>query len=272
MKRVVYKNDGSVPVNDILCTTYQMRNFYQQFRDGFFDSLDVMNYIQHYKAVQMMKTDDVVLDVCCGRGLLLPMMRYYAKDIKKYIGVDIAEKNIKAKYKNICNNKDIDPEQHYPFQTEWVISNVAEMSDKIEDEISFIVYTSSIEHMHKKHGEQSLVECSKLLKKNGKMFLSCPNIPEGQDGYDTHYKAHVYEWKLRELKEALRNNGFEVEKEFGLVGKKSELNNLFKNIPQPISKFFEPIFDYLPNKFLTPFLFIPFPQLATEVLLIVKKI
>lgn len=29
----------------ILCTTYQMRNFYMQFRDGFFTNLDVMNYI-----------------------------------------------------------------------------------------------------------------------------------------------------------------------------------------------------------------------------------
>ena len=43
-----------------------MRNFYLQFRDGYFTSLDVMNYIQHFKAIKMMKKDDVVLDVCCG--------------------------------------------------------------------------------------------------------------------------------------------------------------------------------------------------------------
>lgn len=272
MQQIVYKNDGSIPVQDILCTTYQMRNFYMQMRDGFFTNLDVMNYIQHFKAVQMMNKDDVVLDVCCGRGLLLPMMRYYAKNIKEYIGVDIEPKNIQSKYKNICNNKKINPDTHYPFKTKWVISNVADMSKKIKTKVSFIVYTSSIEHMHKDHGEQSLAECAKLLQKGGKMLISCPNTPEGQDGYDTRYKAHVYEWKLKELKKALKENGFKVEKEFGLVGKKNDLNKLFKEIPDPISKFFEPIFDYLPNEFFTSFMFIPFPQLATEVLLIVKKI
>ena len=200
MQQIVYKNDGSIPVQDILCTTYQMRNFYMQMRDGFFTNLDVMNYIQHFKAVQMMNKDDVVLDVCCGRGLLLPMMRYYAKNIKEYIGVDIEPKNIQSKYKNICNNKKINPDTHYPFKTKWVISNVADMSKKIKTKVSFIVYTSSIEHMHKDHGEQSLAECAKLLQKGGKMLISCPNTPEGQDGYDTRYKAHVYEWKLKELK------------------------------------------------------------------------
>ena len=37
------------------CTTYQMRNFYMQFRDGFFTNLDVMNYIQHLAAAHMAK-------------------------------------------------------------------------------------------------------------------------------------------------------------------------------------------------------------------------
>ena len=80
----------------IYATTYQMRNFYQQMADGFFSSLDIMNYIQHQFCVNMMKKGDVVLDVCCGRGLLLPMIRWYKK-IREYWGVDIHEKNIKLK-------------------------------------------------------------------------------------------------------------------------------------------------------------------------------
>lgn len=40
---------------DVLCTTYQMRNFYMQFRDGFFSNLDVMNYIQHHAVALMAK-------------------------------------------------------------------------------------------------------------------------------------------------------------------------------------------------------------------------
>ena len=79
----------------ILCTTYQMRNFYMQFRDGFFTNLDVMNYIQHLAAAHMAKKGMNVLDVCCGRSLMLPLLRYYAKDIASYTGVDISKANIK---------------------------------------------------------------------------------------------------------------------------------------------------------------------------------
>jgi len=94
--------------------------------------LDEKRTLAFKKAIkEMMKKNDVVLDVCCGRSLLLPMMRYYAKEIKKYIGVDIEEKNLEAKKKNICNNKPIDPKTYYPFETEWVITNVAEMTNKI---------------------------------------------------------------------------------------------------------------------------------------------
>lgn len=43
---------------EIYCTTYQMRNFYKQFADGFFNSGEVMNYVQHHKAMTMMHKGD----------------------------------------------------------------------------------------------------------------------------------------------------------------------------------------------------------------------
>jgi|TARA_R100001530_G_C4301043_1_gene150478 2-polyprenyl-3-methyl-5-hydroxy-6-metoxy-1,4-benzoquinol methylase len=270
MQKIIHKNDGSVLIEDILCTTYQMRNFYNQFRDGFFTALDVMNYIQHYKAVQMMKKNDVVLDVCCGRGLLLPMMRYYSK-VKKYIGVDIKKQNIKADHKNICNNKDIDKNVHYQFETEWIISNVAEMSKHIQEQVDFIIYTSSIEHMHKIHGEKSLTECGKLLKTGGKMFLSCPNTPEDQDGYKVRYKAHVYEWKLSELRQELTKNNFTILDEYGLTGSKRDFGKIIENESPKVQKFMKPILEYMPTAFITSFCYLPYPKEATEVLLVVEK-
>ncbi len=272
MKQIVYKNDGSVPVEDILCTTYQMRNFYAQFRDGFFTNLDVMNYIQHLVAVRMMKKGNTILDVCCGRGLLLPLMRYHAKDIKKYIGVDIEPKNLTARTKHICNNKEINPEEFYPFETEWIISNVADMGDKISDEIDLIIYTSSIEHMQKADGERSLAECSKVLRLGGKLFLSCPNTPEGQDGFDVQYKAHVYEWKLSELRESLKASGFIVEEEYGLIGNIRDFNLIMEQSPDILKEFFKPILKYFPREFLSTFLFAGWPELAKEVLLICRKV
>ena len=80
-KDIVYRVEDGMDREKILCTTYQMRNFYKQFRDGFFTNLDVMNYIQHLAAAHMAKKGMNVLDVCCGRSLMLPLLRYYAKDI-----------------------------------------------------------------------------------------------------------------------------------------------------------------------------------------------
>ena len=38
MKEKVYRVEDGMNRDEILCTTYQMRNFYAQFRDGFFQS------------------------------------------------------------------------------------------------------------------------------------------------------------------------------------------------------------------------------------------
>lgn len=89
-KEIVYRVEDGMDREKILCTTYQMRNFYMQFRDGFFTNLDVMNYIQHLAAAHMAKKGMNVLDVCCGRSLMLPLLRYYAKDMPRF---PLARKN-----------------------------------------------------------------------------------------------------------------------------------------------------------------------------------
>src|SRR5699024_9245756 len=94
-KEIVYRIEDGMDREKVLCTTYQMRNFYLQFRDGFFTNLDVMNYIQHFAAAQMAKKGGNVVDVCCGRSLMLPLLRYYAKNIRSYTGIDISKTNIK---------------------------------------------------------------------------------------------------------------------------------------------------------------------------------
>lgn len=271
MKKIVKKNDGSTPVKDILCTTYQMRNFYLQLRDGFFTDLDVMNYIQHFRAVKMMKPGSVVLDVCCGRGLLLPLMRYHAKEVKKYIGVDIEPKNLESRWKDIRTGQKIDPKEHYPFETEWVISNAAEMSGAVKEQADFIVYTSSIEHMQKTDGIKSLGECAKLAKPGATLFLSCPNTPEGQDGFDVQYQAHVYEWKISELEAALKTAGFHVEQRIGLVGSTRDFKLMLESLPAQIAAFFKPMLEYVPGEFLRPMLFFAAPGMAKEVLMICRK-
>lgn len=271
-KNIVYKVGDGMNPQDVYCTTYQMRNFYSQFQDGFFSNLDVMNYIQHYKASLLAKKNMNVVDVCCGRSLMLPLLRYYSKDINSYTGVDICETNIREA-KRGCNKKTLkeeDLESYYPFKTNWILADCSEMSKYIPEGFAdFIIYTSAIEHMHKKVGYQSLIECHKIMNNNSIMFLSCPNTPG--NGYDTQYKAHVYEWGYDELKSALDELGFEIIQEVGLVSSPKDLDALFATKGEELQSFYNVMKSYVPSAFLTAFMAIPFPKQAKEILFIVRK-
>ena len=120
-KRIAFKVEAGDDPRDVYCTVYQMRNFFTQFRDGFFTNLDVMNYIQHYVAATMPRKGARILDVCCGRSLLLPLLRYNNKVITSYTGVDISTRNLAEAQR--LNNKE------YPFAVDWVRGDVAEMSE-----------------------------------------------------------------------------------------------------------------------------------------------
>ena len=269
--RVVHRVEDDDDRRDILCTTYQMRNFYQQFHDGFFSNLDVMNYIQHFKAAQMAGKGMKVVDVCCGRSLMLPLLRYYAKDIASYTGVDICEANIREAMRGA--SRKISPDElqgYYPFRVEWKLGNAANMSSFIErDSADFVIYTSALEHMHPDAGSQSLSECYKIMKAGATMFLSCPNTPG--NGYRTQYRAHVYEWGYGELKAELHKIGFTIEQEVGLVMGAKEMDDFFASQPQEIQRFYELMRSYVPKTWLTAIMSIPYPEASKEILFVVKK-
>lgn len=273
-KKIVHKVEPGMNVQDILCTTYQMRNFYTQFKDGFFSNLDVMNYIQHHAAAKIAKKGYKVVDVCCGRSLILPLLRYYAKDISAYIGVDISAANIKEAMRGASKRLTIQElkDGYYPFKVAWKQCNVAEMSKVIESgSADFVVYTSALEHMHKNAGQKSLYECYKIMKQGAKMFLSCPNTPG--NGYNTQYAAHVYEWGYDELKAELHKIGFKIKKEVGLVMKVKNMEDFFGAIPDSsdLKKFYNSAKEYVPKDWLTAFMCIPFPKASQEILFIVEK-
>ena len=271
-KEIVYRIEDGMDREKVLCTTYQMRNFYLQFRDGFFTNLDVMNYIQHLAAAQMAKKGGNVVDVCCGRSLMLPLLRYYAKNIRSYTGIDISKTNIKEAMRG-ATARNLEPKDlasYYPFKVCWKLGNVAEMSKVIPAGFAdFVIYTSAIEHMHPEDGAKSLVECWKIMRPGAKMFLSCPNTPG--NGYDTQYRAHVYEWGYDELKAKLQEIGFSILQEIGLVAGAKELDALYAEQPEPLSAFYRRMRAYLPSVWLTAIMAIPFPQQAKELLFIVEK-
>ncbi len=269
--KIVYKVEEGDDPKEIYCTTYQMRNFYRQMGDGFFSSLDVMNYIQHHRAVLMMQQGDRVLDVCCGRGLLLPMIRWYRSNIKEYVGVDISENNIneQLRYSGI---KKIDGLEYYPFPVKHIICSVEHMDTKLElESFDFVVYTSAIEHMQKEVGYKSLQNCYKLMKPGAEMFLSCPNTMDKKDPYDTQYAAHLYEWDMEELSDAVQEIGFEIIDCFGLVAKKKEFDKFMESRSVEEKKVYNRLKEYFPTTWLMAIAPVLYPQAASEVALIVDK-
>ncbi len=262
MKKIVHRVEDDMDRQDILCTTYQMRNFYRQFGDGFFSTLDVMNYIQHHQITKWCKSGNWVLDVCCGRGLMLPLLRYNNKDLGGYVGVDIEPKNATYINNRVTDNKPVE-HGYYSWPVEFLCSNVASMSEKLKRKFDVIIYTSAIEHMHKDDGKQSLVECRKVSEPGSVMILTCPNTPENKDGFDTQYRAHVYEWKRSELMDGLKASGWEIVSEYGLLHDKKTLETEMAKVGG--IRLLERVAKFVPNEWLIPVFSPMFPASAREI-------
>lgn len=275
-KQIVHRIEDGMDRQDVLATTYQMRNFYRQLADGYFSPLDVFNYIQHHWIASRLVNDGArVLDVCCGRGLMLPLLRYHAKP-SAYVGIDIEPKNaVWAQGKRVTDGKDVD-DGYYEFTTELVVGNVAEMATLIRDqatvqEFDLIVYTSSIEHMHPDAGMQSLRECRAVAAQGARMIVTCPNTPEGQDGYDTRYRAHVYEWKRSELLAGLQESGWNVLDEWGIHIGATELKKQADRLGT--RRLVDRVRRYVPNEWLLPVLAPLYPaEAASEIAVLASAV
>jgi 2-polyprenyl-3-methyl-5-hydroxy-6-metoxy-1,4-benzoquinol methylase len=262
-KKIVYKIEPGMNPREVLATTYQMRNFYRQLGDGFFSSLDTMNYIQHHQIAKWCKKGYRVLDVCCGRGLLLPLLRYLSPDIASYTGVDIEPRNAIWQKQRVTDNKPLTP-NYYPFATRFVEANVAEMAQQVGEQVfDIIVYTSAIEHMNPDLGLASLVECRKLSKPGTMLVLTCPNTPPDQDGYATQYAAHVYEWKEAELREGLQGAGFRVVTEYGLLIDRKTLSQEAERLG--FLPLLERVEKFVPPEWYLPVFATMFPKQSKEI-------
>lgn len=283
--RIVLKITDDIDPSEVLCTTYQMRNFYTQLGDGLPSSGELMNYMQHHRASMMSRSNDRVLDVCCGRGLMLPLLRWNRPKIASYTGVDIhpqnwleatrlsATRDIRTKRMAPNNVGTGDP--YYPFNVNFLEANVAKMATPLKElrwaPFDFVIYTSAIEHMQREDGAQSLAECYLVMKLGAKLFLSSPNTSDKRDPYDTQYAAHLYEWNLDELVDELRSIGFRIEKTFGLLAKVTGYrDNLLKHYPNLLSTF-DHFAEYMPSAWLYSTFPIITPKIADEVVIIARR-
>jgi len=270
-KKIVHEITPDIDPRSVLCTTYQMRNTFRQFYDGVASELEVYSYFLHQAAAELCPKQGRVLDVCSGRGLLIPFLRYHASP-SLYVGVDISPKNATW-------SRGVDPRRggkelkEWGFKTVYVESNAATMVDPVQNAIGvgklfdLVVYTASIEHMQPSDQKKSLVACNQLCTPKGQMYLTFP-VTHGVSGYDTQYKAHVYEPSMPEIHEWLSVAGWKVVRRFGWLVK---THSFRKRLDPKRLKTAEYIYSMMPRPLALVMVAALFPDVADEVALLCVK-
>lgn len=263
-RKIVPKIEPGMDRDEVLCTTYQMRNPFRQFADCVVSELEVHCWIQHQAAADLCPKGGRVLDVCCGRGLLIPFLRFGKNLPDLYVGVDIHPAN--AKWKD-----GEDPRRNGPSETDWkfglsfIESNVAEMvgpvRERHEHPFDLIVYTSAIEHMHPDHQRASLRACAELAKPDAVLYLTCPVTEQGRSGFQAQYAAHVYEPQEGELTDWLNAAGWKVSSVVGLSTKVTKIREQLSGNQLLVA---ERMLKDMPRAFALPMLAALFPFIATE--------
>jgi len=261
--RIVPKITDDIDRKEVLCTTYQMRNCFRQFYDGVASELDVHCYFQHAFAADLMPNHGRVLDVCCGRGLLIPFLRYRSKTCRAYVGVDIHSQN--AVFARGLDPRRSKEEKDWGFPVSFVEANVAEMSQHLSGRFDLVVYTSAIEHMAIEAQQASLRECRAVATNKAILYLTCPVTQEGASGYDAQYAAHVYEPKMTELHSWLEDAGWSIKKTIGLSTKCRHLKAVLSG--ESLQKA-EMLLKIMPREQALPTIAALYPECALEVALV----
>jgi 2-polyprenyl-3-methyl-5-hydroxy-6-metoxy-1,4-benzoquinol methylase len=163
-----------------------------------------------------------ILDVGCGTGYgskilyFLLNNNFCRKNKVEYVGIDIDEKAIsEALKKYLINNAN--------FSQSFKVANVYELSEKFEKgTFDVIIFFGVVEHLDKPMS--ALSEIKKLLKVNGRLYISTPNrLYPPRMIYNKLLGApllsnptHVFEYSWQEFLRFVKElKGFEIIKVYG---------------------------------------------------------
>lgn len=191
----------------------QMDDFYQAFAAGIVKSSGIMNCVQHLFVAQRCAPGARVVDVCCGRGLQLPLLYQHAAHIGSYVGLDISEDNLgEASQRDLA----LRAAHGERFPTGFLQCDVSQPWPAAAMAAEVVVYTAALEHLPKAQGAASLRQVADALAPAGVLYLSTPITP-GPHPKLLQYGVHVYEWDPQELREVLASCDLEVVEEIGLL-------------------------------------------------------
>lgn len=162
---------------------------------------------EHIMEVLAIKKEDIVLDVCCGNGLIT---KEVSKHCSHITGIDISEDLIQhAVARSSMEN------------TSYSISSAEEFSKLITTKVDKIYLEFSFQYFEKKgQGKRVIEEMLKVLKSGGKIFIG--NIPD-QDKLWTFYNT----FKKRLFYYAIKISG---KKSMGKFWNKDELLKICQEI------------------------------------------
>ncbi len=246
-------------------STSQMDNFYEALAMGMVKPSGIMNYIQHLFIAERCPSEASVLDICCGRGLFIPVLKTRAPHIADYVGVDISLDNLHEAQQTISKVGGC------PFECKLVQGDATKLSALFTRTFDVIIYTSAVEHLDRDAGIQSIHQASKLLSKDGHLYLSTPRTLL-ETPRRLQYKVHVYEWDREEIEGVLNEAGLQIENSIGLLPPEDEILEPAIKSRFGISSvaWFREMRKFIPAPFLASVSAVCFPVVAKELLYVCK--
>lgn len=246
----------------------QMDDFYAALAMGQAKSTGVMNYIQHLYVAERCPPGARLVDVCCGRGLQLPVLYRYAPHISAYMGLDIAATHLDEARQRVRQLND-----HYgrcPFRVDLLECDVAG-SWPPRPAFDVAVYTSAFEHLPREQGIASLRNTAAALTAEGRLYLSTPNTP-GSPPRRLQHRVHVYEWHYDELSGVLDEAGLVIEDLIGLLPPCGGLvAALAKHFGDGAARWYERLVEVVPVPFLDTVAAAAVPEAAAELMYVCSR-
>ena len=248
----------------------QMDNFYQALARGEVKASGVMNYIQHLYIALRCPENASVLDMCCGRGLQLPLLARYSPSLGSYVGIDLAEAALAEAELTL---RDLRKNYRLSFPVSFYRCDVSDPSLARLGKFDVVVYTSALEHMPRDKGAESLRNAATCLADSGRLYLSTPRTP--RDAIRRlQYSVHVYEWDRAELEAVLTSAGLDIVDCFGLLPPDTDIavvNSLRRRYGDGAVSWYRAMEARVPCQFIATTVAVAFPDIARELMFVCRK-
>ncbi|HTJ68155.1 MAG TPA: class I SAM-dependent methyltransferase [Actinospica sp.] len=250
-------------------STNQMDDFYAALARGEAKPSGLMNLMQHLIVAEKCEPETRVLDVCCGRGLALPLLRRYAPEIAGYVGLDISSVNLAEARERI---EDLRATYGDLFPVHLEECDVAEPWPDVAGPFDIAIYTSALEHLPFELGAQSLRSTAAALVPGGVLYLSTPQA-FGPSPRPLQYRVHVYEWSREEVEQVVTDAGLIVEDVIGLLPPETELvgTALADRFGEGAAAWYWHLADRIPKALLDTVSAAAVPDVATELLFVCRR-